>query len=59
MGAMVRQKKKEEYDSLWKDEETPTEYGDPMEVADSAEAFAAGPEVVDVADTVASVSVQE
>jgi len=59
MGAMVRQRKKEEYDSLWKDDEGPTEYEDPMEVADNAESFAPGPEVVDVADTVASVSTSE
>ncbi len=59
MGAMVRQKKKEEYDSLWKDDDGPTEYEDPMEVADNAESFAAGPEVVDVADTVASVSTSD
>lgn len=59
MGAMVRQKKKEEYDSLWDDDEAPAEYEDPMEVADNAEAFAAGPEIVDVADTVASVAPTE
>lgn len=59
MGAMVRQKKKEEYDSLWKDDDGPTEYEDPMEVADNTESFAAGPEIVDVADTVASVVTPE
>ena len=59
MGAMVRQKKREEYDSLWDEDEAPAEYEDPMEVADNTEAFAEGPEVVDVADTVASVAPTE
>ena len=54
IGAMVKQRKKEEYESLWEDEE-PTEYEDPMEVSENTEAFAPGPEVVDVADTMASV----
>ena len=48
-GAMVRNKDKEEYDSLWKDEEEKS-YEDPMEVADNTEAFSDGPEIVDVAD---------
>lgn len=58
IGAMVRRKEKEEYDSLWGDEEE-KEYEDPMEVADNTEAFADGPEIVDVADTMASVSIEE
>ena len=49
IGAMVRNKDKEEYDSLWKDEEEKS-YEDPMEVADNTEAFTDGPEIVDVAD---------
>lgn len=49
IGAMVRNKDKEEYDSLWKDEEKKS-YEDPMEVADNTEAFSDGPEIVDVAD---------
>lgn len=49
IGAMVRNKDKEEYDSLWKDEEEKS-YEDPMEVADNTEAFSDGPEIVDVAD---------
>ena len=53
IGAMVRQKEREEHDSLWKDEEK-KEYEDPMEVANNTEAFAEGPEVVEVADTMAS-----
>ncbi len=54
MGALAKQKEKEEYDSLWKEEEE-KEYEDPIETADHTEAFAMGPEVVDVADTIASV----
>ncbi len=53
IGAMA--KEKEEYDSLWEDEEK-KEYEDPIEVADNTEAFAEGPEIVDVADTMASVA---
>lgn len=55
MGALARQKDKEKYDSLWEDEEE-KEYADPLEEADNAEAFAEGPDVVDVADTVAASS---
>ena len=58
MGALAKQKEKEEYDSLWGDEEEP-EYEDPIEVADNTEAFADGPAIVDVADTMASVAVPE
>ena len=53
-----RQKEKEEYDSLWEEEEEKV-YEDPIETADNAEAFAQGPEIVDVADTVASVEVSD
>ncbi len=55
MGALARQKDKEKYDSLWEDEEE-KEYAEPLEEADNAEAFAEGPDVVDVADTVAASS---
>lgn len=55
MGAMAKQREKEEYDSLWKDEEE-KEYEDPIETANNTEAFAQGPEIVDVADTIASVT---
>lgn len=53
IGAMVRQKERKEHDSLWEDEEK-TEYEDPMEVANNTEAFAEGPEIVEVADTMAA-----
>ncbi len=49
MGALA--KEREEYDTLWEEEPEEGEPADPMEVADNAEAFAAGPEIVDVADT--------
>ena len=59
IGAMAKKKEKEEYDSLWDDKEKDiTEQEDPIEVANNAEAFAKGPEIVDVADTVASVVVE-
>ena len=58
MGALAKQKDREEYKSLW-DEEEEKVYEDPTEVANNAEAFAAGPEVVDVADTMASVEEAE
>ena len=51
IGAMA--KEKEEYDTLWEEEEE-KEYEDPIETADNTEAFAEGPEVVDVADTMAA-----
>ena len=57
IGALA--KEREEYDSLWEEEEEEKEVTDPHEIADNAEAFAAGPEVVSVADTVASVSIPE
>lgn len=59
IGAMVKQKEREEYDSLWEDEEEKTEYEAPIETADNTEAFAEGPEIVDVAETMASVATPE
>ena len=57
IGAMVRREKKEEYDTLWEEKEE-KEYDDPQEVAENAEAGSEGPEIVDVADTMGSVSVE-
>ena len=57
IGALA--KEREEYDSLWEEEEEVEEVTDLHEIADNAEAFAAGPEVVPVSDTVASVSTPE
>ena len=59
IGAMIKQKEKKEYDSLWEEEKEETVTEDPMEVADNSEAFATGPEIVDVAETMASVNVTE
>lgn len=57
IGMLVRQQKKEKYDSLWEEEEE-KEYDDPMEVAENAEAASDGPEVVD-AETVVAEAVSE
>ncbi len=58
IGEMRRrmEEKRKVHESLWEDEE-PKEYDDPMEVADNTEAFAAGPEIVSVEETMASVEV--
>ena len=56
IGALA--KEREEYDSLWEEEPEEGTVTDPMEVADNSEAFAAGPEIVTVADTMASVSTE-
>lgn len=55
IGAMVKQREKEKYESLWDEEEEKKEYEDPIETADNTEAFAEGPQIVAVADTMASV----
>lgn len=49
MGALA--KEREEYDTLWEEEAEEGEPADPTEVADNTEAFAEGPEIVDVAET--------
>lgn len=53
IGALA--KEREEYDSLWEKEEEETVQEDPVETADNTQAFAEGPAIVDVADTIASV----
>lgn len=50
IGAMMKQKEREEYDSLWEDEEKKASVEEPTEVADNAEAFASGPVIVEVQD---------
>lgn len=50
VGAMAKQRKKKEYDSLWEDEEK-KETVDPTEKADNAEASGVGPELVPVEAT--------
>lgn len=59
IGSLAKQKEKEEYDSLWDEEEERATPEDPMEAADNKEAFSSGPVIVDVADTVASVETPE
>ncbi len=53
IGMLAKREEREEHDSLWGDEEE-KEYEDPIEAADNTEAFGDGPEIVDVADTMAS-----
>ena len=55
IGALAK-KEKEEYDSLWEEEEDKQAPEDPVEIANGAEAFADGPAIVEVADTMASVA---
>lgn len=55
IGAMIRNRDKEEYDSLWEVEEE-KEYEDPMEAADNTEALSEGPEIIDVAGTIEAVT---
>ena len=58
VGAMAQREKREKHKSLWEDEEK-KEYDDPQEIAENAEAAGTGPEIVDVADTMASVAPAE
>lgn len=51
IGAMRREQEREEYESLWGDEEKKT-YDDPIETADNTEVFAEGPKVVSVGEVV-------
>ena len=55
IGALAK-KEREEYDSLWEDEEDNAAAEDPTEIADNAESFASGPAIVEVEDTMASVT---
>ncbi len=53
--AMLKElKEREDYDSLWEEEEAPTENPDPNDVANDAELSLDGPEVLDVDDVIAS-----
>ena len=53
IGSLAQREKKEKYKSLWKEEEE-KEYDDPQEAAENGTAPAGAPDVVDVADTMAS-----
>ena len=59
IGALMKQKESKEYDSLWEEEEETGEVEDPTQVADNTEAFAPGPVLVEVADTMASIEKSE
>ncbi len=54
IGSMA--KEREEYESLWKEEEGGEDPVDPTKAADQSQAPSGGPAIVDVADTMASVS---
>lgn len=53
IGALEQQKKKEEYDSLWEEEEKKTP-ADPMEIADQSTAIGGAPPIIDAAEVAAS-----
>ena len=57
IGALVK-KEKEEYDSLWEEEEEKATAEDPTEIADNTESFDSGPEIIEVADTMESVETE-
>ena len=59
MGALAKQKEREEHESLWDEKEEKKVYDDPMEVADNAQAISGAPQIVDVADTMASAGIIE
>ena len=59
IGSMVQRQKKEEYDTLWGEKEEKKEYEDPQKAAENASVSSQGPEVVDAADTIASVATEE
>lgn len=50
MGAMTQRREKEEYDSLWDDEEETKSVEDPTEMADQTEAAGVAPAIVPVAE---------
>ena len=54
MASINQSQKHKEHDSLWKDEEEPTENQDPFEYANDKEMSLEAPEVVDVQDVLAS-----
>ena len=50
----MKEKEKEECDSLWKDEDKPGERESAMDIADSTEVAFDAPELVDAADVMPS-----
>jgi len=59
IGAMVKQKEKEEYDSLWEEKKETDEVKDPVEVADNTEILVGGPKVVEVSESMAFIKEAE
>lgn len=60
IGSMRKRNEKEEYESLWdEDKKNNQDNVDPMEAADNTETFAEGPSIVDVSETIASVTGSE
>lgn len=59
IGALAKAKEREEHESLWDEKEEKKVYDDPMEVADNAQAISGAPQIVDVADTMASAGITE
>jgi len=57
IGALAKEKEREEHESLWDEKEEKKVYDDPMEVADNVQAIGGAPQIVDVADTMASAGV--
>lgn len=51
IGALMKKKESKEYDSLWEEEEEKAAVEDPTQIAYNAEAFASGPAIVEVTDT--------
>lgn len=54
IGALMKKKESKEYDSLWEEEEEKNAVEDPTQIADNAEAFASGPAIVEVTDTISN-----
>ena len=54
IGALMKKKESKEYDSLWEEEKEKNAVEDPTQIADNAEAFASGPAIVEVIDTISN-----
>lgn len=54
IGVLMKKKESKEYDSLWEEEKEKNAVEDPTQIADNAEAFASGPAIVEVTDTISN-----
>ena len=54
IGVLMKKKESKEYDSLWEEEKEKNAVEDPTQIADNAEAFASGPAIVEVIDTISN-----